>query len=100
MSFNLNAIQFVSVSDWSKKTEYQDLQKQKKNIEAKGADQNKDQLGLIEAKMTRLEAEMTTLNNERLQKEKGKKENLFGSNANVNGAKNAENNSGSFSMTA
>ena len=100
MSFNLNAIQFVSVSDWSKKTEYQDLQKQKKNIEAKGADQNKDQLALIETKITRLESEMTTMNNERLQKEKGKNENLFGNNAGVNGAKNSENASGSFSLTA
>ncbi len=100
MSFNLNAIQFVSVADWSKKTEYQNLEKQKKAIEAKGGDNNKDQLSQIETKMTRLEAEMTAMNNERIQKEKGKNENLFGNNARIDGGKSAENASGSLSLTA
>lgn len=77
MSFNLNAIQFVSVSDWSKKTEYQNLEKQKEDLEAKGGDQYKSQLALIEAKMVRLEAEMTNRNNE-INKSKGNDEPLFG----------------------
>lgn len=77
MSFNLNAIQFVSVSDWSKKTEYQNLEKQKEDLEAKGGDQYKSHLALIEAKMVRLETEMTDRNNE-INKEKGNDEPLFG----------------------
>ena len=100
MSFNLNAIQFVSVSDWSKRTEYQNLEKQKKDIESKGADNYKDQLSQIVSRMTRLESEMTTWNNERIQKEKGKNENLFGDNARVDGDRNSGNESGSLSLTA
>ena len=38
--------------------------------------------------------------NERIQKEKGKNENLFGNNARVDGGKSAENASGSLSLTA